>query len=460
MVFNRLSCFRAVKVNGIILHSLWECLISIRHKLIVVGTELELALFSAYWQMLDYVYVGLQSVFAYDFTGKLFDSALWLKDNNYTVSYEIFIHVVYTVAGFELFVSVLYDSYLKEALTYLEVSDTTVRKYLASLDPTLFAIYHPEFGYVRRTGHTNALAQFGADFHFFIADNLQAYSLTLPVNLAIQFFVLGYVSFMFGAFFFSFFTSSSKEEGAADAEFAIGNVTIEAEKELFSAEDAKYLIIMFVSLFGMYFGFLAFSIGPIAGLVTMFLGLVPILMVAVLLVPLNLLFDFGLLFLLYLRGSSNTNSFFFELVYDYIGVIAFFTRLVVQFVRMALMFVVYCMMHDTVVLQKVAHWFLPAGDSFYDEVMNLRFTAHSISYFLVVALPCRLAYWTYEVVHTFFVVTAQFAAFFTIAFWLFLLFYTFYIYEKFEYHFKSLRITRRHMLEELRELNEARRLNK
>ena len=54
--------------------------------------------------------------------------------------------------------------------------------------------------------------------------------------------------------------------------------------------------------------------------------------------------------------------------------------------------------------------------------------------------------------HTFFVVTAQFAAFFTIAFWLFLLFYTFYIYEKFEYHFKSLRITRRHMVEEFFEL--------
>lgn len=63
-----------------------------------------------------------------------------------------------------------------------------------------------------------------------------------------------------------------------------------------------------------------------------------------------------------------------------------------QFVRLILMFVVYSMMHDTVMLQHVAHWFLPAGDSFYDEIMNIRFTSESISYFSVVALPCRLAY--------------------------------------------------------------------
>ena len=87
-------------------------------------------------------------------------------------------------------------------------------------------------------------------------------------------------------------------------------------------------------------------------------------MVSLIFIPLNLLSDFGLLFLLYLRGASNTASFFFELAYDYIGVVAFFTRLVVQFVRLILMFVVYTMMHDTVLLQQVSHWFLPSGDSF------------------------------------------------------------------------------------------------
>jgi len=43
------------------------------------------------------------------------------------------------------------------------------------------------------------------------------------------------------------------------------------------------------------------------------------------------------------------------------------------------------------------------------------------------------------VLHTFFVVTVQFAAFFTIIFWLFLLFYTFFVYEEYEHYFIDLR---------------------
>ena len=103
--------------------------------------------------------------------------------------------------------------------------------------------------------------------------------------------------------------------------------------------------------------------------------------------PLNLLYDFGLLFPLYLRGSSNTSSFFAELVYDLIGIIAFFTRLVVQFVRIILMVVVYCMMHDMVILQEISHWFVPLSDDLFDDILNLKFNANSISYFLLMVLP-------------------------------------------------------------------------
>ena len=234
----------------------------------------------------------------------------------------------------------------------------------------------------------------------------------------------------------------AKEEWAADVEYAISNTTVEAEKEIFAADDAVYLMLGFLFVFGAYFGFLALSQTTSISEASFFFWALPLIVVSLIFIPLNLLGDFGLLFLLYLRGASNTASFFFELAYDYIGVVAFFTRLVVQFVRLILMFVVYTMMHDTVLLQQVSHWFLPAGDSFYDEILNIRFTSGSISYFLIVSLPCRLAYWTYEVIHTFFVVTAQLAAFFTIAFWLFLLFYTFFVYEKFECHFKVLRHTR------------------
>lgn len=70
---------------------------------------------------------------------------------------------------------------------------------------------------------------------------------------------------------------------------------------------------------------------------------------------------------------------------------------------------------------------------------SIRPTLHSITFFFALVLPARLGYWVYEVLHTFFVVTVQFAAFFTIIFWLFLLFYTFFVYEEYEHYFLDLR---------------------
>jgi hypothetical protein len=103
------------------------------------------------------------------------------------------------------------------------------------------------------------------------------------------------------------------------------------------------------------------------------------------------------------------------------------------------MFVVYCMMHDTVVLQVIPLRSQVFGDSFWDELCSVRPTLGSVSLFFALVLPARLGYWAYEVLHTFFVVTVQFAAFFTIIFWLFLLFYTFFVYEEYEHYFIDLR---------------------
>jgi hypothetical protein len=47
--------------------------------------------------------------------------------------------------------------------------------------------------------------------------------------------------------------------------------------------------------------------------------------------------------------------------------------------------------------------------------------------------------WVYELAHTFFVVTAQFIAFFAMVFWLFFFLYTFFVLEKFEDYFSEKR---------------------
>jgi hypothetical protein len=77
-------------------------------------------------------------------------------------------------------------------------------------------------------------------------------------------------------------------------------------------------------------------------------------------------------------------------MYDLIGLVAFFTRLVVQFVRIILIIVVYCMMHDAVMLQQFEPTGLPIGDSLLDDIFNIKFNARSISYFFFLVLPAHL----------------------------------------------------------------------
>jgi hypothetical protein len=55
------------------------------------------------------------------------------------------------------------------------------------------------------------------------------------------------------------------------------------------------------------------------------------------------------LYTAYLKGVALSSLPVFELLYDYIAILAFFVRLLVQGVRLVLMFFVYVGMHDTIV---------------------------------------------------------------------------------------------------------------
>jgi hypothetical protein len=62
--------------------------------------------------------------------------------------------------------------------------------------------------------------------------------------------------------------------------------------------------------------------------------------------------------------------------------------------------------------------------------------------------------------HTFFVVTVQFSAFFTIIFWLFLLFYTFFVFEDYECYFNDLRRVSERLDEEIEKAKQLSKKNK
>jgi len=79
--------------------------------------------------------------------------------------------------------------------------------------------------------------------------------------------------------------------------------------------------------------------------------------------PTFLLYDFGILYNCYLRGIAPTPTMVFELMYDYIAVIAFYVRILTQGVRLALMFFAYAGMHDFILYTDYGHRYLTGNES-------------------------------------------------------------------------------------------------
>ena len=267
------------------------------------------------------------------------------------------------ICGFELFIGSLLDSFLKDFVFRFEFSEDQFRRVVGLLDPALFTLFHPSVGSIASQASAECAGFAVSKFKLVVLDFVEKNALLLPIHFCLQLVVVISLLLILIIFFASFF-SSNKEEFQADVDYSIANMSAEAEKELFSIDDAVSLFLLLFFVFAAYFGFFSIVLDINYAEFLTFFAALPFVAVALLLMPCNLIFDFGLLFVAYLRGVANTSSFFFELVYDYIGIAAFFTRLAVQFVRLVLMFVVYCMMHDTVVLQVIPMRSQVVGDSF------------------------------------------------------------------------------------------------
>jgi hypothetical protein len=163
--------------------------------------------------------------------------------------------------------------------------------------------------------------------------------------------------------------------------------------------------------------------------------LFPLLWVIVLGVPVFLLYDFGIFYVTYLRGVGPSPVLIAELMYDYIGILAFFIRLVVQGVRIVLMTLTYVGLHDFIIFHIYDKSILLTTESIWDLLNSFTTTTSTVSFYLLGALPLHFFHWIYELFHTFFVVTVQCTAFFAMAFWLFLFLYTFFVSEKQEAFF-------------------------
>lgn len=406
----------------------------------------------AMYSGIDWIYTSVETAYIFDYKIVYF----WLLNSIYDESIDFFFTSVWYISlqttGLQLFWGIVLDSYITTQLLQFNLTDEWVRSFISSKDTALFIVFHPELVLIKSQILNNFFFDFLADINFSAIQYLDSQSLLTPIMLFPQLLFVAYIVFFFVAFFFSYYSSSSKEEATVDADFLAASITVESEKEIGSLDDILMPSIVLIYTFGWYFYLYCWSILSSVPEVVLVFFFFPLLYYTIANTPTFLLYDFGILYNCYLRGIAPTPTLVFELMYDYIAVIAFYVRILTQGVRLALMFFTYAAMHDYVLYMDYSHRCLIGNESLWEELANVNTSISSITYFFLGVIPGQILNWMYEVFHTFFVVTGQLVAYLAMIFWLFLFLFTFFVIEKQENYFEERRKFRQDLLKKIRNI--------
>lgn len=332
---------------------------------------------------------------------------------------------------------------------YPYLNDWTRYNYSSST-LSFISYIHPELSIINDNIVTTLVNPYISSFAFIIASNLFVESFLSPISIVITTIILFFFLVLLISLYFSHYSSSVKEENTIDQDYLVAAMSIEAEEEIASIDDTSLVLVLLVYIFGWFFyvnGIYLLSNIPEISLI--FYNL-PFLYYMIVLMPLFLLYDYGIYFIAYLRGSSTVSSLLMEALYDYIALAAFYIRLLVQNVRLLLMTFTYFSLYECILTYvSFTSWF-----NVYEtlwENNSYTYTNYS-SYYFLLKLPTQLIYWLYELGHTFFVITAQFVAFFAMAFWLYLFLFTMFVAEQQEKYFFFKKIIRKSNLKKILDL--------
>lgn len=168
------------------------------------------------------------------------------------------------------------------------------------------------------------------------------------MSIAFDLVVYGYFVCMFVVFFMSYYLNSTTDENTIDQDFFASSLSVEAEEEIASIDDISLGLVFFVLLFGWFFYANVLSILTSVPETFLLVFFIPALYYIIAVMPVLLLYDFGIYFLAYLRGAATSPAIAMELLYDYIAFAAFFVRLAVQNVRILLMVFTFVSLYECV----------------------------------------------------------------------------------------------------------------
>lgn len=372
---------------------------------------------------------------------------MWLNNLIYSDIADVFLKyfwfLTFNCNNNQLLWSALLDQYITSVLTNLFYDDFWFKSFISSKDSLVAVCLHPELIFVQNGLKNFLLNPYTTNFFYsLVSPSLKESYLSSTIMLP-QLILISYVVCIFSIFLLGFFGSSASEENLIDHDFLINSILVESEEEIGSFDDMLIGGILFFYVFGWYFYFNAFFLLTWLPETMIITYLFPGIYYVIICIPTFLLYDFGIFFLSYLKGVGTSSVMAFELVFDYIAFLAFYIRLVVQGVRLILMIFVYVSLYDMILFHPLNNKLLLGNEFILDDLSNLHLTYESFSYYFFSKLPIKIVHWIYELGHTFFVVTAQFIAFFAMVFWLFFFLYTFFVFEKTEDYFSAKRRARK-----------------
>jgi len=401
----------------------------------------------------DWIFSYSEAIYAFNYKLTYFKFLNYFFQDSFDMFFISIWYLSINTINLQLFWSVILDLYIFSGLNKFEVTEEWFRNFYTSKDATLIILHHPETLFINNQINQFFFLGFLSNVSVVIYDYLHSESLLPAVMLLPQLLFVVYVSVLFISFYFSFYSSSVKEESTIDSDYLSTTALVESEKEIGSFDDILMSMLIFLYCFGWYFYLNFWTSVTSFPEFTLVFYFGPVLYFLILSIPFLLLYDFGILYTAYLKGVALSSLPIFELLYDYIAILAFFVRLLVQGVRLVLMFFVYVGMHDTIVYLNYDQKLLTnCTESIWDELSNLNVSADSFSYFMLFILPKHILYWQYELFHTFFVVTAQMVAYFAMIFWLFFFLYTLFVLTKQEEFFQERKRFRKDLLKRLKDI--------
>lgn len=391
---------------------------------------------------IDWVYTFVTTVYSYDF--KVW--YLWFTNTPYDNSFDYFFSWYWfftlSLSAFQLFLSVLLDQYINFSVIKVSFSDDWFRSMLSSKESTLALIYHPELTFIKEMVFKEFYTLYFSTLVFSLYELNISETFYSPVILIPQLILLVFLSVIFISFYFSYYTNATNEENIIDSDYLVSSVAVEAEKEISSLDDMILGLVILIYVFGWYFYIHCWSMLSTMPELILVFYLFPGLYYIILGMPTFLIYDFGIYFLTYMGGKGNGSLLTVALIFDYIGVFIFYTRILVQGIRLVLMLGTYASMHDVILYFSFSQKSFLGYENLWESTYNTFTSLDTFSCFFLFTLPGIVIYWIYEVLHTFFVVTIQFAAFFAIVFWLYLFLYTFFVIEKQENYLTEKRLFR------------------